>query len=85
VRSSEKKLHGTTKQLREHPIARFVPELMRSVDEFAGSQPQFGDVTAVLINTLARKPDHVSTADIESAWTPARPIQFERIEQKHDG
>jgi CRP-like cAMP-binding protein len=47
--------------LRILPASRLIPSLMRAIDDFAGHEPQFDDLTAVLIDAVARKPDRDQT------------------------
>src|SRR4030095_16227497 len=47
VRFGDKRLVETIKHLRTHEPDCLVPELMKSIDAFAGSEPQFDDMTAL--------------------------------------
>jgi serine phosphatase RsbU (regulator of sigma subunit) len=47
--------------LRLLPASGLIPSLMKSIDDFAGDEPQFDDLTAVLIDAIARKPDRDQT------------------------
>jgi CRP-like cAMP-binding protein len=42
---------------RSLPADQFIPSLMKSIDDFAGDEPQFDDLTAVLIDAIARRTD----------------------------
>jgi phosphoserine phosphatase RsbU/P len=66
-RFGDERLHAAVERLRIEQADRIVPELMKSVDEFAGGEPQFDDLTAVLVNAIARKPNNGSA---ELSGTP---------------
>lgn len=82
VRFGDERLHETLERLRVDQADRFVPELMKSIDAFAGSAPQFDDLTAVLVNTIARKADSDGKAAIAGEWISAPARQPERLEQE---
>jgi serine phosphatase RsbU (regulator of sigma subunit) len=58
ARFGDERLHEVVETLRALPSQDFVRDLMKSVDNFAGSAPQFDDLTALLATVVARKPDH---------------------------
>jgi CRP-like cAMP-binding protein len=47
--------------LRLLPASGLIPSLMKSIDDFAGDEPQFDDLTAEQIDAIARKPDRDQT------------------------
>jgi sigma-B regulation protein RsbU (phosphoserine phosphatase) len=73
ARFGDERLHAAVEELRVYQADQFVPQLMKSIDDFAGGEPQFDDLTAVLIDAVARK-SHVRPSETA-----------ERTEQKHDG
>jgi len=63
----DERMHDTVERLRSLQPDRFVPELLRSIDDFAGTAPQFDDLTAVLVNAIARKTITVGNERIEQS------------------
>ena len=59
VRFGDERLHEVVQKFRAHPSQDFIRNLMKSVDDFAGSTPQFDDLTALIATVIARKPAHV--------------------------
>ena len=51
-RFGDERLHEIVERLRAHPSDQFVPGLMEAIDSFAGSEPQFDDLTALILNRL---------------------------------
>ncbi len=49
-------------RLRTLPAGQLVPALIEAIDDFAGNEPQFDDLTAVLIDAIAKKPDCIQTS-----------------------
>jgi serine phosphatase RsbU (regulator of sigma subunit) len=60
TRFGDERLSEAVNQLRLLPSQDFVHPLLKSVDDFAGSAPQFDDLTALLVTVIARKPDYDS-------------------------
>ena len=58
TRFGDERLHEAVEQLRALPAGQFVPELIKSIDGFAGAEPQFDDLTALILTSIAIKPDH---------------------------
>lgn len=58
ARFGDDRLHEVVERLRALPSQNFIRDLMKSVDDFAGSTPQFDDLTALLVTLIARKRDH---------------------------
>jgi phosphoserine phosphatase RsbU/P len=85
ARFGDERLHETVERLRGQHADRFIPELMKSIDDFAGNEPQFDDLTALLINAVAKKADHSRHAEKASDWSLTPPRRPEHIGQKHDG
>ena len=52
LRFGDERLHAAVERLRAHRADQFVPELIKSIDEFAGGEPQFDDLTAVLVSAI---------------------------------
>lgn len=55
ARFGDERLHAAVEELRVYQADQVVPQLMKSIDDFAGGEPQFDDLTAVLIDAVARK------------------------------
>jgi hypothetical protein len=49
------RLNEWVDKLRALPSEHFIRDLVRSVDDFVGSAPQFDDLTALLATVIARK------------------------------
>ena len=60
TRFGDERLSEAVNQLRLLPSQDFVHPLLKSVDDFAGSAPQFDDLTALLVTVIARRPDYDS-------------------------
>ena len=60
-RFGDERFHELVDRTRALPKNAIVPELIKSIDDFAGGEPQFDDLTAVLIDAIARKPDRDRT------------------------
>ena len=56
ARFGDEQLHEVVETLRALPSQDFVRDLMKSVDNFADSAPQFDDLTALLATVIARNP-----------------------------
>lgn len=56
-RFGDERFLALVEDLRGLPANRLVPALVKSIDDFAGDEPQFDDLTAVLIDAVAKKPD----------------------------
>jgi sigma-B regulation protein RsbU (phosphoserine phosphatase) len=54
-RFGDERFQDQVERIRAFPSNEIVPELIRSIDDFAGGEPQFDDLTAVLIDAVARK------------------------------
>jgi phosphoserine phosphatase RsbU/P len=52
----DQRLRNEVGRFRQGPSRDFIGNLMKSVDEFAGSTPQFDDLTALFATVIARKP-----------------------------
>jgi len=80
-RFGDERLLETVERLRAHQADRLIPELIRTIDEFAGGEPQFDDLTALLVQAIARKPcSDRSSTERESVPISVVPEIPERIE-----
>lgn len=58
LRFGDERLEEMVNQFRAHPPQQFIQELIRSIDDFADGEPQFDDLTGLLVTSIARKPEH---------------------------
>jgi sigma-B regulation protein RsbU (phosphoserine phosphatase) len=56
-RFGDQRFFEVVEGLRTLPAGRLIPALIKSIDDFAGDAQQFDDLTAVLIDAIAKKPD----------------------------
>jgi sigma-B regulation protein RsbU (phosphoserine phosphatase) len=71
LRFGDERLQDIVNQFRTYPSQQFVHELIKSIDDFADGEPQFDDLTALLVTSIARKPDHETeavTAPAQAVW-----------------
>jgi phosphoserine phosphatase RsbU/P len=69
ARFGDERLYELVERIRARSPDQFVPELMKSIDEFAGSEPQFDDLTGLILKSIAMKP---VTDGSKSEQTPVK-------------
>lgn len=79
-RFGDERLLETIEQLRAHQADRLIPDLIRTIDAFAGNAPQFDDLTALLVRAIGRKPHSDYLPERESVPISALSKNPERIE-----
>lgn len=77
-RFGDERFHELVEIVRALPSSQLVPELVKSIDDFADGEAQFDDLTAVLVDAIAAKPD----PDLEEngAIDPAEPFSIHRAD-----
>jgi sigma-B regulation protein RsbU (phosphoserine phosphatase) len=83
VHFGDERLHEVVERLRALPVDQLVPELIKSIDEFAGNQPQYDDLTALVVDVLARKPSSDQPPEPDSTPGPGTAVDASEQRQNH--